>query len=169
MRRPAWFRVLTALWGIWFTTALVEPAGVLACPMHSGHAGVSGTAAQVHAHGASVAHAGGEPTQEMSAAVHGGSAHADIAHADIAHGDALRADVTLGDPSDDADGPAKHQCCTCIGQCCAMSPTLLPSSPTAIASIVASVTESGVPSPHSPLVSRVEHVLPFANGPPRHA
>jgi hypothetical protein len=48
VRRPLWFRSLITLWGIWFATALTEPAGFLACPMHSGvghHATASPVAA----------------------------------------------------------------------------------------------------------------------------
>ena len=39
MRHPLWYRVLIAIWGLWLTTALSEPAGAHTCPMHGGHAG----------------------------------------------------------------------------------------------------------------------------------
>jgi hypothetical protein len=38
VRMNAWFRALLAVWGLWFTAALSEPAGLHTCPMHSGHA-----------------------------------------------------------------------------------------------------------------------------------
>src|SRR5471030_929389 len=38
VRRPAWFRALIAIWGLWFATALSEPAGMHSCPMHGNHA-----------------------------------------------------------------------------------------------------------------------------------
>lgn len=34
MRRPVWFRALTALWALWFAVALIEPAGIHQCPVH---------------------------------------------------------------------------------------------------------------------------------------
>ena len=37
MRHPLWYRLFIAVWGLWFTTALVEPAGAHSCPMHGGH------------------------------------------------------------------------------------------------------------------------------------
>ncbi|WP_310572282.1 hypothetical protein [Gemmatimonas sp.] len=36
MRHPIWYRVLISLWAVWFSTALIEPAGFFACAMHSG-------------------------------------------------------------------------------------------------------------------------------------
>ena len=49
MKRPLAFRVVTALWGIWFAAALVGPATLHACPehaalTHSSHADASGGA-----------------------------------------------------------------------------------------------------------------------------
>ncbi len=32
--RPVWLRALTALWGLWFAVALIEPAGIHQCPVH---------------------------------------------------------------------------------------------------------------------------------------
>jgi hypothetical protein len=37
MRRPVWYRALIAVWGLWFTTALIEPAGLFACAVHGSH------------------------------------------------------------------------------------------------------------------------------------
>ena len=39
MRRPIRYRVLISLWAVWFSTALIEPAGFFACRMHSGIVG----------------------------------------------------------------------------------------------------------------------------------
>jgi len=38
VRTRAWFRALLAVWGLWFTAALSEPAGLHTCPMHGAHA-----------------------------------------------------------------------------------------------------------------------------------
>ncbi|HVX42225.1 MAG TPA: hypothetical protein VHB25_21870 [Gemmatimonadaceae bacterium] len=34
MRRPVWYRALTAIWALWFAVALIEPAGIHQCPVH---------------------------------------------------------------------------------------------------------------------------------------
>src|SRR5260370_16079612 len=34
VRRPWWYRVLIAVWGLWFTAALSEAGGLHSCPMH---------------------------------------------------------------------------------------------------------------------------------------
>lgn len=39
VRRPLWFRALTAFWGLWFAVALIEPAGIHQCPVHGLAAG----------------------------------------------------------------------------------------------------------------------------------
>jgi len=47
VRRPAWFRALIAVWGIWFTAALSEAPGAHACAVHGKH---SAHAAPAHDH-----------------------------------------------------------------------------------------------------------------------
>lgn len=37
VRKHAWFRVLVAVWGLWFTAALSEAAGLHTCAMHGNH------------------------------------------------------------------------------------------------------------------------------------
>jgi len=52
-----WFRALIAIWGIWFTAALIEAPGIHACAVHSsvgahGHAhSASATPMQMGSHG----------------------------------------------------------------------------------------------------------------------
>jgi hypothetical protein len=50
VRHPLWYRVLVAIWGLLFTTALSEPAGAHTCPMHGGHAGHAMQVGSVAAH-----------------------------------------------------------------------------------------------------------------------
>jgi hypothetical protein len=56
VRHPLWYRVLIALWGLWFTTALSEPAGAHTCPMHGGHGAHSAQTSASEAHGAHEGH-----------------------------------------------------------------------------------------------------------------
>jgi hypothetical protein len=35
VQRPVWFRALIAIWGFWFTAALIEAPGIHACAVHS--------------------------------------------------------------------------------------------------------------------------------------
>ena len=37
--RPRWLRAVLSLWALWFGVAITEPAGLAACPMHSGPTG----------------------------------------------------------------------------------------------------------------------------------
>lgn len=153
MRRPLWFRALISLWGIWFTTALIEPAGMLACPMHSGVAGVVQGGIATHANGAAASQAA-KPTTSRHA--HDMSA--------MSHGE-----QSLGEPSHTDKAPTEHHCCTCLGQCCAMSPALLPMRASELSSTIVATTVHCATTSTRVSVSRVEHALPFANGPPLNA
>jgi hypothetical protein len=59
-----------------------------------------------------------------------------------------------------------HQCCTCLGMCCCAATVAAPVPPVALAEprivdvAVVTFDESATP------ITRVAHVLPFANGPP---
>jgi hypothetical protein len=63
-------------------------------------------------------------------------------------------------------GHTQHQC-TCIGDCCTLTPAALAAGPVdlpdlpVVATYVASSPEPGV------VVAPTQHRLPFANGPPR--
>ena len=57
VRRPVWFRALIAIWGLWFTAALIEAPGIHACAVHS----------SVSAHG----HGHSSPAAPMQMASHG--------------------------------------------------------------------------------------------------
>jgi len=136
MRRPIWYRVLISLWAVWFSTALIEPAGFFACAMHSGMAAVTATSvttapAQDAAHHEHAAPASSAPAAESDAPAHDG-----------------------------------HPCCTCLGQCSTMTAAVLPHVDITIAehlarqaSVAAAVVLSRIPL-------RPAHALPFANGPP---
>ena len=149
MRRPVWFRVLIALWGVWFSTALVEPAGLLACPMHSGMAGVTATHADPSAHAGHETHGGGAANAARGDAVH-------------SHGNGV-----LDASSHETPAPEGQHNCTCLGQCCTMAldasikaaEELLPS-----ARVVSG--DAPLPALVAHIVTPVEHVRPFANGPP---
>jgi hypothetical protein len=144
VRRPAWFRLLTALWGLWFTTALTEPAGFLACPMHSGGgmhevaAVAPSPTAESHAH-----HVGMVMDQSPDAA-------ASVSQA-MTH---------------DAPTPDGHPCCTCLGQCCTMSPADMPQSPVIPSAATPLQTAAQPIGYQSRLRTRIAYAIPYANGPP---
>ena len=66
VRRPVWFRALVAIWGLWFTAALIEAPGIHACAVHSS------VSAHGHGHAASTA-----PMQMASHADHHDAAPSD--------------------------------------------------------------------------------------------
>ena len=140
MRRPIWYRVLISLWAVWFSTALIEPAGFFACAMHSGMPATTAAPVQVATSAAHHEHAAHTASTEPSASAPG---------------------AQTADPEHDG-----HSCCTCLGQCSTMTAAVLRQADVTIAvylsrqaSAAAAVTLS-----HIPL--RPAHALPFANGPP---
>lgn len=140
MRHSIWLRALISVWGIWFATALTEPAGFFACPQH---------------HGAVVAVANDGPVD---------SAHDHHASSGQTGGASLSESAQLSDP--DSSTPAEHSCCTCLSQCCTMTPAVAADCGQALEHPVA---RASAPEPFAqkhfvPL--RVAHALPFANGPP---
>jgi hypothetical protein len=139
MYRSLWYRAVVALWGLWITTALVEPAGLLTCAMHGGRIAPpspSADAAATRSTGATGhVHHAGEPT-------------------------APRAE------DEDASPPGGHACCTCVGHCCVPVPVAAP--PTAVALVAPTrqhVSRPGRAQAGRPESAR-DHALPFANGPP---
>lgn len=142
MIRPVWLRALTALWGIWFATALTEPAGLLACPMHSGQSAMaSATVAQ----------------DDLAPADHERAAGNDHA----GHGSAQ----SLAGES--APAPAGHHSCTCLGQCCTMAIDALAERADVLLPAPASrVIRTRLPAVVAFVATPVEHSRPFANGPP---
>ena len=149
MRRPIRYRVLISLWAVWFSTALIEPAGFFACRMHSGivtesaapEVGVVPAAdAAHHHHDATVA----EP---VAPAVDGVAPAAPAA-----------------EPTDpEHDG---HPCCTCLGQCSTMTAAVLPPVDVTIAEHLARPTSVAAAVVLTRIPLRPAHALPFANGPP---
>ncbi|QJR37289.1 hypothetical protein [Gemmatimonas groenlandica] len=138
MRHPIWYRVLISLWAVWFSTALIEPAGFFACAMHSGMGAVTSTAP---AHAANLTH------HEHAASHAGASASAPAAE--------------TAEPEHEG-----HPCCTCLGQCSTMTANVVARVDVTIeevlsrqASVQAAIVLTRVPV-------RPAHALPFANGPP---
>lgn len=165
MHRPAWIRALTLLWGVWITTALTEPAAILPCAMHGG---VPADARAEEPHATPGSHAG---HTSRHASPTGVARAPDGSHESggpsATHG-AAGAGATRGNaPSKDA--PA-HDCCTCLGQCCAAAPVAAP----AVVEVAIAAMEARI-EPAAPVVRRAEspawrdHSLPFANGPPAFA
>ena len=139
MRHPVWYRVLISLWAVWFSTALIEPAGFFACAMHSGMTVKTAAPVNDPTDAAHHAHAAPAASTEPSAA----------------------ATAETADPEHDG-----HACCTCLGQCSTMTAAVVPHVDVTItehlsrqASVAAAVVLSRIPL-------RPAHALPFANGPP---
>ncbi len=132
-----WYRVLISLWAIWFSTALIEPAELFACAMHSGSATVGRA---------------GTPALWAVATPAAALAHHD-------HGTPDQAETT----TPDHDG---HPCCTCLGQCCTMTPAVVAQADVTIAVRLARQASAGAAVVLSHTPRRPAHALPFANGPP---
>ena len=149
MRSSVWYRVLISLWAVWFSTALIEPAGLFACAMHSG------IVAEPASPGVPVAPATDAPHQHHAATV---------AEPSAPTVDGVAPAAPAAEPTDPEH--SGHPCCTCLGQCSTMTAAVVPQADITIAehlSRQASVAASVVLS-HIPL--RPAHALPFANGPP---
>jgi hypothetical protein len=166
MRRPFWFRCLVALWGVWFATALTEPAGLLACPMHSGlsavaagHGSHTGAAAPLVAQHAAPEHASHALQGSLQGSLHGEM------HGAMPESDALSQEATDHAPVDHSG----HESCTCLGQCCMMAPAAMPASAVAIEFAPPLQTVVAEFSHTTRHLERWEHALPFANGPPTSA
>ncbi len=166
MQRPVWLRVLIALWGVWFATALTEPAGIMACPQHSGlesvgipHGGMHGSkpAAMPMSH-------------DMASMDMASMDMASMEMADAGHDVAARTgDNAITARPADAPDDSGHSCCTCLGTCSTMPPATLPCPPAAM-HVPESLQATVAIYPdvqHAP--QRADLALPFANGPPRTA
>ena len=145
MHRPFWLRALIAVWGLWFTTSVVEPAGLFACEMH-------GTAmpAQMR-HGASAS------AHEMPLR----------AHAHIAPAAAQRSAVAVAiDAAPASRGHQSHDCCNCLGSCCQSAPVATPSTAITLAPMVERANAVAAIIVATRGISRRPYALPFAIGPP---
>ncbi len=146
MRHPIWYRVLISLWAVWFSTALIEPAGFFACAMHSG----------------------------MPVATADASAVASDPAADRAHHDHTASHASAPEhvtPTVPAAEPAEpehngHPCCTCLGQCSTMTATVVARVDVTIEEVLSrqASVQAAIVLTRIPL--RPAHALPFANGPP---
>lgn len=154
MIRPVWLRTLTALWGIWFATALTEPAGLLACPMHSGQAAMAPAAVA------------DEDAAPATLDVAAGDEHAAHGSASASLGHAAGASQTRGGATRTPD-PSGHHSCTCLGQCCTMAIDALAERADVLLPAPASrVIRTRLPAVVAFVATPVEHSRPFANGPP---
>ncbi len=163
--RPLWFQALITLWGVWFTTALTEPAGLFACQMHSGmnnghgvHAtqGADQAVASSHAHHAATIVTHADPSV-------GTMDHATTAPAATP---TVAWSLQIGNVATDLPTPHEHNCCSCLGQCCTASPAAAPvrAPEFAVESISDVVRAEFAECSHVPL--QRAHALPYANGPP---
>lgn len=145
VRRPLWFRSLITLWGIWFATALTEPAGFLACPMHSGMG-----------HHASSVQVAETQVTETPSDVDDHSGH-----------DAHRAEPALEVSATESDAPEPSHVCSCLGDCCSSVPAQA-ADPIDVPRMVV-IGDSGQIRPESNALTALtarDHALPFAIGPP---
>ena len=131
------------MWGVWFATALAEPAAFFACPMHSPTP-------------ASVVHAPNSPTAALQLA-------ASVPRAAEHHQHDAR--VVPAGHQQHSDAPA-HSCCTCLGECCTMAPADLPRAAIAIPALTEHHPAAAAFAYTARLPQRADHALPFANGPP---
>lgn len=175
--RPLWFRALIALWGIWFTTALTEPAGLFACQMHSGmntgH-GAHATAASPDASPDASPHGPHAlPMVSPGNAAIGEAALSVVDHAQMAHGAGVAATVAPNAGGtrvvSETATPPEHSCCTCIGQCATAPAAIAPfRAPEFATETISDAVRAESPErAHHPL--HRAHALPFANGPPLNA
>lgn len=136
MRHPIWYRVLISLWAVWFSTALIEPAGFFACAMHSGMP-IATSVATVPA--------------------------ADVTHHDHAASHAAASTPAAETAEPEHEG---HPCCTCLGQCSTMTATVVARVDVTIEEVLSrqASVQAAIVLTHIPL--RPAHALPFANGPP---
>jgi hypothetical protein len=140
VRHPLWIRSLITLWGIWFATALTEPAGVLACPLHggAGHHTTSGPVADASSeHGSHSQH---------------------LARASTAHTDAS---------ATESPAPEPGHACSCLGDCCSATPAqvadVLDPPPLAVLGLRGQLAFArGILGAST----QRDHALPFAIGPP---
>jgi hypothetical protein len=139
MRRTPLARTLIALWGVWFSVALVEPAGVMACAMHMGTGDHSAHAAPAAA-----------PAHDM-AAMH---------HEVAAEGGAESTGTT------DAPAPDAHTQCTCLDSCCSVVPVIPATGHDPLAHVPVAVRRSRPSATVERAESARAFALPFANGPP---
>jgi hypothetical protein len=140
MRHPIWYRVLISLWAVWFSTALIEPAGFFACAMHSG------MAAETSA-----------PVNDATSAAH----HEHAAHAASTEQSVSAPAAQTADPEHE-----RHACCTCLGQCSTMTAAVVPHVDITIAEHLSRQTSAAAAVVLSRIPLRPAHALPFANGPP---
>jgi len=140
VRQPLWFRSLITLWGIWFATALTEPAGFLACPMHS---------------------SAGHHTTEGHGAI------APVVEAAHPRHDVHAAALVTETSATESQAPTPAHICSCLGDCCSSVPARPAHPVRAPAFVVVGPDDRGGPALDALVApTRRDHALPFAVGPP---
>jgi hypothetical protein len=151
-------RILTTLWACWFVLLLNEPLQLHACPMHDGPSVVAARAGGETGAGHNAPK--GEPAHDAAAHVHGSPDAAAMAPASGGAGDG---DTRHGDH----DGEGTHSC-SCLGHCASSSVSTAIAVPVPFAWLAGIIDIAPAqPHAHEPAFALAEHVLPFANGPPR--
>lgn len=157
MQRRLWLRALLALWGLWFTAAISEPAGLFVCAMHSGTAGM-----QMGGH----AHGGMRAAKTSSHGMQHAASGSHAAHRSPSVAAGGEPDASVSEPT-----PPQTHNCTCLGECCAVVPATIPTPQLQVALGIA-ISRAAEPPAHAREITppaQLLHVLPFANGPPRAA
>lgn len=134
----AWHRPLAALWALWFFVVTTGAGELGACKVHGpGHGG--------HA---------------SSAAMTGTTASAHQHDAPVDTHDTHRVAVA---PDEQEHAPAS---CSCVGDCCMITPAALPTPPVLELSAAASAARTPTPEYRSVIALRRAFAQPYAIGPP---
>ena len=132
-------RSLSALFAVWLAFVVAEPASLHSCPMHGGH---GAAAASLAARGL-----------DTGAREH----HAFTAEHE--HG--------APEPGAPADRDGQRYC-NCLGECSTGGTgAAIPGTAVQLIDVVVQQAPSALPPAATRVDSGTEHLLPFANGPPR--
>lgn len=78
----------------------------------------------------------------------------------VAQGVAVQVDATSH------QAPTEHHCCTCLGQCCTISPAVV-AARVEVPTLFALLASASIGTVFlTRVATRTPHVLPYANGPP---
>lgn len=143
----AWHRPLAALWALWFAVITTGAGEIGACKVHGpGHAGHAAT-----------------PMASPAASSHQQDAHA--GHHMAAEHTTPDADVSTSSASN-SDEPAAPASCSCVGDCCMITPAALPTPTVLELAATASAGRTPTPEYRSVIALRRAFAQPYAIGPP---
>lgn len=144
----AWHRPLAALWALWFVVVTTGAGEIGACKVHGpGHGG---------GHGA---------THVASASVSAHQQDAHPGHHMPAQHATKAADLATSSASD-TEAPAAPASCSCVGDCCMITPATLPAPTVLELSATATATRTPTPEYRSVIALRRAFAQPYAIGPP---